>query len=228
MDIRTVSRTAAALCLVAGPLALAAPVSVDSTGTVAEQIAAYAAAPGRSLASNLLVFPLLLLVPAMVYAARLARPGSPRLAFTGGAVSALAWLAGLISLGGGQIALYQASRLADPGGAVPLIEAVNADPVNGALIGVFVLGHGVGMIALGVALWRAHAVARWAAGCFIAYPILHFAGFALSPALDRLSALLLLVSGVMLARAVLRTPDERWDLAAAPERRLESALGPMR
>jgi hypothetical protein len=126
------------------------------------------------MASNLLLFPLMLLVPAMVYAARLAWGRAPAPAFVGGGLSALGWMAGLMSIGAGQIALYQGAQLPDRAGAAALIDAMNADPVYGTLVGIFVIGHIVGMIVLGVALWRSRAVARWAAGCYVAYPILHF------------------------------------------------------
>ena len=154
MDIRTVSRTAGAVALVLGPLALALPLGVtdDGQAPAADRLAAYADRPGAALAGNLLLLPLMLLVPAMIYAARLARSGAPRTAFTGGALAALGWLAGLIGFGGAQIVLYQASRIGDRAAAVALVDAVDGDPVMGTLVGVFVIGHIVGMVVLGVAL----------------------------------------------------------------------------
>ena len=142
MDIRTISRAAGAAALVIGPLASAAPIVVTDgeNSTVAEQLADYAANPGAAQASNVLLLLIIAVVPAMIYAARLARPGAPRLAFLGGALAALGWLAGLISIGAGQIALYQGSRLCDQAAAAALIEAMNADPVYGSLVGVFVIG----------------------------------------------------------------------------------------
>jgi hypothetical protein len=221
MDIRTVSRAVGAAALIGGPLALAVPVTVTSPqAPVVEQLADYAANSGAALAANLLLLPLMLLVPAMIYAARVARRGAPKLAFAGGAVSAVGWTAGLISIGALQLAFYQAATLPDRAGAAALIDAVNGDPVYGTLVGIFVIGHIAGMIVLGVGLWRSHAVPTWVAALFTAYPVLHFAGSAISPLLDRAAAVLLLVSCVMLAVRVARTPNAEWDLpATAPDRR---------
>jgi hypothetical protein len=221
MNIRTVSRVVGASALVLGPLALALPISVTDAvqGSAAEQLADYAANQGAALVSNLLLFPLMLLVPAMIYAARAAWRRAPVLAYVGGGLSALGWMAGLISIGAGQIALYQGARLPDRAGAAALIDAMNGDPVYGALVGIFVIGHIVGMIVLGVALWRSHAVARWAAGCYVAYPVLHFLGGVIHPVLDRASTLLLLAGSVMLAITVTQTADvprERQRAAVAP------------
>lgn len=217
MDIRTVSRAVGAVALVAGPLALAVPIVVtdNEQGAAIDQLNDYAAHSGAALLSNLLLIPLMLLVPAMIYAARVARRRSPATAFVGGGLAALGWTAGLISIGAGQIALYQGSQLPDPSGAAALIDAVNTDPVYGTLVGMFVIGHLVGMIVLGIGLWRSRAVPVWAAACFVAYPVLHFVGSATSPVLDRAANVLLLISGLVLAVKVARTPNDEWDLPTA-------------
>jgi hypothetical protein len=216
MDARTLSRLAGATSLIVGPLVLAIPImaSDNSDAPAATRLRDYANHPTAALVSNLFLLALILLVPAMIYAARLARPGAPKLAFVGGGMAALGWLAGLMSIGAGQIALYQGSKLADQAGAAALIDRMDGDPVFGALVGIFVIGHVIGMIILGVALWRSRAVARWAAGLFIAYPILHFAAHQTSSAIDVVAGLLLLVSGVAIAVRILRTPDRQWDLPA--------------
>jgi hypothetical protein len=216
MDVRTLSRAAGATSLIIGPLVLAIPIMAsDNTDAPATtQLHNYASHSGAALVSNFFLLPLILLVPAMVYAARLARPGAPKLAFFGGGLAALGWLAGLMSIGAGQIALYQGSKLADEAGAAALIERMNGDPVFGALVGIFVVGHVIGMIVLGVALWRSRAVARWAAGLFIAYPILHFAAHQTSSAVDTVAGVILLVSAAAIAVRIARTPNGQWDLAA--------------
>jgi uncharacterized membrane protein (UPF0136 family) len=216
MDIRTISRAAGAAALVIGPVASAAPIVVTDSenGTAAEQLADYAANSGAAQASNVLLLLIIAVVPAMIYAARLARPGAPKLAFAGGALAALGWLAGLIGIGAGQIALYQGSRLDDRAAAAALIDGVYADPVYGSLVGVFVIGHIAGMILLGVALWRSRAVPSWAAGLFIAYPVLHFIAHVTTPAIDWAAKVAFVVSAVVIAMRVLRTSNDRWDLPA--------------
>jgi hypothetical protein len=228
MDIRTISRAAGAAALVIGPVTSAVPIVVTDSenGTVAEQLADYAANPGAAQASNALLLLIIAVVPAMIYAARLARPGAPKLAFFGGALAALGWLAGLISLGAGQVALYQGSQLADQAAAAALIDAMNSDPVYGSLIGIFVVGHISGMILLGVALWRSRAVPVWAAGLFIAYPVLHFIAHATNPAIDWAAKVAFVVSAVVIAMRILRTTNDRWDLPAGAGASVPLPSGP--
>ena len=216
MDVRTLSRAAGATSLIVGPLVLAIPIMVsDNTDAPATtQLHDYASHSGAALVSNLFLVPLILLVPAMVYAARLARPGAPKLAFFGGGLAAFGWLAGLMSIGTEQVALYQGSKLADQAGAAALIDRMNGDPVFGALVGIFVIGHVLGMIILGAALWRSRAVARWVAALFIAYPILHFAAHQTSSAVDVAAGVILLVSAVAIAVRIAGTPNARWDQPA--------------
>ena len=218
LDIRTVSRYTGAVALVLGSAAYAVPITVSGDEDVpsAARLADYAAQPGVARAANLALLLMIAMVPAMVYAARLARPGAPKLAFAGGGIAALAWLTGLMSIGAGQILLYQGSLLPvqDRPAAAALIDGVNRDPVFGALIGIFVIGHLVGMVLLGASLWRSHAVPVWVAALFTASPILHVVGYATYPLIDRASGVAFLVSGVMIALRIVRTPDSRWDLPA--------------
>ncbi|HEY1488770.1 MAG TPA: hypothetical protein VGF84_21855 [Micromonosporaceae bacterium] len=214
MEIRSLSRALAALCLVVGPLALAIPATYSEADTDgAGQLRLAAGHLGMAGLSNALLLPAILIVPAMIYAARLARRGSPRLAFFGGGIAALGWLAGLIGLGATGLIVYHGVGLPDQGAAAALIDRVGADPTVGTLTLLFVLGHVVGMILLGVALLRSRAVPVWAAVLFIAYPLVHLgAHIGGSVAVDDISGILLLVAGVMCAISVLRLDNGRWDL----------------
>ncbi|MFG2076380.1 hypothetical protein [Nonomuraea maritima] len=215
MDIRTISRVAGAASLIAGSLAVAVPIEItDEDAPIAVQLHDYAQHSALAMLSNLVLLPVILIVPGMIYAARLARGGAPLLAFVGGGLSVLGWIAGAMSIGAGQIALYQGAQLADQAGAVQLIDRMNGDPVYGTLVGVFVLGHAIGMIVLGAGLWRSRAVAPWVAALFVAYPVGHVVGHATSPVIDTISGVCLLVSAVAVAAAILRTSNERWDLPA--------------
>lgn len=216
MDVRTISRTAAAIALVGAAVVNAIPIEVSSDGDApaADQLRDYANNPGAARVSNVLLLGAILLVPAMIYAARLARRGAPKLAFFGGGLAALGWLAGLISIGGMGFALYEGSKLADRAGAAALIDGIGSDPVYGTLVLTFVAGHAIGMILLGVALWRSRAVAPWAAALFIAAPVLHVVGHAASPVVDQASGLAFLISAVAVAARVMRTPNEAWDAPA--------------
>ena len=213
MDIRTASRVAGAVSLIVGPLALAIPIAItDDDAPIAAQLHDYANHPALATLSNIVLLPAILILPAVIYAARLARRGAPGLAFVGGGLAALGWIAGFMSIGAVQIALYQGSTLADQAGAATLIDKMNGDPTYGTLVGVFVLGHVIGMIVLGVGLWRSRAVAPWVAALFIAYPVGHLVGHAINPVIDAISSVILLVSAVAVAAKILRTPNEQWDL----------------
>jgi hypothetical protein len=217
VDIRTVSRTAGAIALVGAALVNAIPIEVSSNedGPAVDQLRDYANNAGTAQVSNVLLLGAILLVPAMIYAARLARRGAPKLAFFGGGLAALGWLAGLISIGGMGLALYEGSKVSDRAGAAALIEGINTDPVYGTLVLTFVAGHAVGMILLGVALWRSRAVPTWAAALFIAAPVLHVIGHATNPLVDRASGVAFLVSALAVAVQIMRTPDDVWDAPAA-------------
>jgi hypothetical protein len=213
MDIRTVSRAAAVTSIVVGAVAVALPLAVtgDEEAPTAQQLGDYAAHSDRALAANVLTLAVILMVPAMVFTARLARRRAPATAFIGGGLAALGWLAGLMSLGMSQIALYQGSRLPDRAAAATVVDAITGDAVFGTLVGIFVLGHIVGMIVLGVALWRSRAVPVWVAGLFVAYPVLHFVGHAGPAAIDYVARAALLIAAVGIAVRIVRTPNVEWD-----------------
>jgi hypothetical protein len=212
VDIRTASRAAAVTSVAVGAVALAFPLTVTGDeAPVAQQLGDYAAHQETALASNVLMFAVILMVPAMVYTARLARRRAPTAAFVGGGLAALGWMAGLMSLGMSQIALYQGAKLADRAAAAAVVDAITGDPVFGTLVGIFVVGHVVGMIVLGVALWRSRTVPVWAAGLFVAYPVLHFAGHGGLVVLDYLARACLVVAAVAIAVRIARTPNVEWD-----------------
>jgi len=216
MEIRSLSRGVAAACLVLGPLALTIPTTYSEADTNgAGQLRLAAAHLGQAGLSNAILLPGLLIVPAMIYAARLARRRSPRLAFFGGGIAALAWLAGLVGLGATGLIVYHGVGLPDQGTVAALIDRVGADPTVGTLTLLFVLGHVVGMILLGAALLRSRAVPVWAAVLFILYPLVHIAAhIGGSVTVDNISGVLLVVASVMCAIAVLRLDNARWDLPA--------------
>jgi hypothetical protein len=161
----------------------------------------------------------ILVVPAMVYVARLARGRAPRLAFVGGGLAALGWLAGLMGLGTTEILVYQGTTMPDQNAAATLIDKLSADPVFGLLTGIFVLGHVVGMIILGAALWRSHAVPAWGAILFILVPVGHLIGHFASRALDIADGYAFVLACVVCAVAVLRRANDGWDLPAGADQR---------
>ncbi|MEU8261599.1 hypothetical protein AB0C02_13395 [Micromonospora sp. NPDC048999] len=223
MDIRTVSRAAAVATLAIAGVANAIPLVVtdNDEAPAVDQFRDYAAHSGVAATSNLMLLALICLVPAMIYAARLARRGAPKLAFIGGGLSALAWLCGLMSIGSLQLALYEGSKLPDQAGAAALVDAITGDPVYNALLSSFVLAHIVGMIILGVALWRSGSVAWWVGALYILYVVLHTVGHAVGPVVDMAAGVVLGLGLLAVAFQIARTPNELWDLptgADAPAR----------
>jgi hypothetical protein len=98
---------------------------------------------------------------------------------------------------------------------VPYLDAVNGHPVSAVGLGGFVLGHIVGMILLGAALWR--IIPRWASVALIVSQPLHFVAFVILGVqpLDGFAWALTAAGFVGCALTILRTPDSEWDLAPA-------------
>jgi hypothetical protein len=78
---------------------------------------------------------------------------------------------------------------------------------------VFLVGHEIGTILLGAALWRARTVPKWAAILFIIAPVAHFAAVLAGVRwLDILAFSVLTIGAATVARAIATTPDDDWDL----------------
>lgn len=223
MDIRSVSRTVAVVTLAVAGIASAVPLIVteNDDAPALQQFHAYTVHAGVAAATNAMLFATMAIVPAMIFAGRVARRGAPKLAYLGAGISAMAWLAGLTSLGAEQIGLYEGSRLPDQNGAAALLDALTKNPVYEGLVLTFVLGHTVGMILLGIALWRSKAVGAWVGILMIVYVLLHTVGHAVSATADIAAGIVLGVVLVVLAVTVARTPNAEWDLPAGG--RLEPA-----
>lgn len=221
MDARPAARWAGAVCLTVAPLALTIGTFLPTYGEddpVADQVAAVAAAPDALSTSNLLVFPQMLVVPAMFYLALLARRGAPRLSLIGGGLSVLGWLAGMAVFTGYGLTLAAAAAAPDRGAATAVVEGVAADTTYNVLILLFVLAHVVGMLVLGIGLVRSRVAPAWT-GWFVAVlPVLHVGARVLGPVADGLTFALLTAAMAYLAVVLVRMPDGEWDLAPATAR----------
>jgi hypothetical protein len=217
MDIRSVSRRFGAVALVIGPLAVVAGSLFEVSGdddSVATSLTKIARHQGEQRA--LIVFDLIaaLMLPAMIYLMRLSRRGAPRLAIVGGAVAFVGWLGGLISLGGSDVLLYRAAQLPDRSIATGLVKSVVGDPGFVVPEAAFIIGHLVGMLLLGIALWRSRVVPAWVAGLVGIGPIVHLAVHDLSGAVDAAAYGLVAIGMIACAVTLLRTSDDDWDLPA--------------
>lgn len=216
MDIRTLSRRFGAFCLFAGPVTVATGTLLESSSdSTAVQLQWTASHLAEARIGSLIGLGTLFIVPAMLYLMRLARRHSPKLAVAGGAISFAAWLAGLAGVASvSTVALYAAQQ-PDRAAAITLLDKLSGDPTMGVLTAVFVLGHLIGMLLLGIALYRARAVPRWAAILVGISPILHAGAMALSAAVDAGTFYLLTIGMLGCAWRLLRVPNDEWDLAPA-------------
>jgi hypothetical protein len=166
MNARAVSRWFGAAALVIGPLSLVLGSLfqvVSDDDSVPASLAKIAAHPSGERAVVLVDLLAAFMLPAVLYLMRLAGPKAPRLTLTGGAVAFAGWLAGLVSLGASDLLYYHAAQLADRASAVTLVHAITSDAAFAVPEALFLVGHVVGMLLLGIALWRSRAVPRWAA-----------------------------------------------------------------
>lgn len=215
-DLRRSSRWLAALLIPLGPVAVAVLrfvlpyFTADDPAAIVHKVIAH---PGeQSLVLWLGFVAVLTLVPAVLWVARLTRRRAP------GTTAAALLLAvpGYLSLSwlaGSDVLLWIGAREGvDPGILVRMYEA--AHPTSNIAAGLFVLGHVLGTLLLGIAMWRSRTVPRWAAVMTIVSQPLHFvaAVIVLSPSLDLIAWGMNAVGFAAAAIAVLRLPDDEWDL----------------
>jgi hypothetical protein len=213
--VHTVSWTtwAVVILLPVGPAAIAVlrlllPYYTASDSSA--MVAAVQAHPGRQSAVIWLTYVgILLLVPGMLAAARLARSGSPRL--TAWAVALL--VPGYLSLGGFAAEdhlLWSAHRAGlSAADSAALVDA--SHPSIGVSIGVFVVGHVVGTVLLGLALLRSGRIPAWAAWAIVVSQPLHFVTtvFLGSPQVDFVAWSLTAVGMAMVGRALVTSSEAR-------------------
>jgi hypothetical protein len=217
MDDRTVSRWFGAASLVIGGAAvtLGSLFEVTNDGDSVRQ-ALGTIATHQSDQRGLIVTDLVaaLMLPAMLYLMRLARKGSPRLALSGGVLAFAGWLAGLMGLGAGDVVFYHAARADDHAAAVSLVTAVTDDTTTSVLLGIFLVGHLLGMLLLGVALWRSRAVPRWGAALVGLAPIGHLLVHSAGRVPNGIAYALMTLGMGASALSLVRIANEEWDRPA--------------
>jgi hypothetical protein len=216
-DARTFRRIAAAVVLPIPALAIASqPLYRPGYGSIdtASTIDAAAANPGAHTAFVWTgALAMLTLVPAFLAAARLARRRRPVLATWAAGVNLAAYLGAGLGFAAFDVAVDVAARSAsDRDAIVTFLDAFATHGVFNLGIGLFVIGHIVGAVLLGSALWG--TVPRWAAVALIVSQPLHFVAFVVlqNRYLDAASWGLTAVGLAACAVTVLRTPDDEWDV----------------
>ena len=219
-DVRTASRWLAAFVVPIGAAAIALlryflPYdTVDDGATIASKVMAE---PGRaSLVLWLGFIGVLTLVPSAYIVGKLTRRRVPWL--TGAALVLL--IPGYLSLawaGASDQALWTNTEAGlDAGTITKLYDTMH--PTGELAAVVFVLGHVVGTILLGVALWRSQVVARWAAVAVIVSQPIHIVAAVIIPnhTLDLIGWGLQAAGFAAVGLAILRLHNDEWDLPTLP------------
>ncbi len=219
-DARTMRRVAAALVLPIPAWAIATqPLYRPGYDTLetAETLDAVAASPG---AHNAFVWTgalaMLTLVPAFLAAARLARRRRPVLAAWAAGVNLAAYLGAGLGFGSLDMTTAIAARPElDRPTMIAFIDAYATHGVFNVGVGLFVIGHIVGAVLLGLALRG--AIPGWASIALVVSQPLHFVAFVVlqNRYLDAASWGLTAVALTVCAVTVLRTPNDEWDLPPA-------------
>jgi hypothetical protein len=173
-------RRALAILMPIGPLAVAVVRGIlpyntgDSNTAVAAKVAAHQGT--ESVVVWLTLLALLTLIPGVIALGMLARRGSPRLG-TAGLVVAFAAFACLFwsdVAGADNVALAAARIGISPVRTGQLLDSLGHLTAVGLAANLFVVGHILGLILLGVALWRGRVIPPWAALAIAASQVLHF------------------------------------------------------
>ncbi|GAB3953327.1 hypothetical protein GCM10029976_093280 [Kribbella albertanoniae] len=214
-DIRTASRWFAALILPIGPAAVALlryflPYdTVDDPATITSKLMADPG--GTSLMLWLGFIATLTLVPGAYFVSRLIRTRVPWLT----AISLILVVPGYLVLpwmASGDAFIWSAGQAGLDAASITKAAEVPHGSVSLAAV-VFVVGHVLGTILLGVALWRSRMVPRWAAiATAISQPIHIIAAVVVvSHTLDLVGWGLQAAGFAAVGWAILRLRDHGWD-----------------
>ncbi len=219
-DLRRVSRIVAAVVLPAGPLAVALLrfvlpyTAADSSAEVARQVEAHPTA--QSAAVWLGYAACLALVPGVIFAGRVVGRAQPRLAAVATPMLVLGYLSLPWLVVADAYVLFGVSE-GLPGGMVAQLYA-GVHPAATVAAVLFVVGHVLGTVLLGVAMLRGRVVPVWAAIATIVAQPAHFVATMLlgSPTLDLFAWGLNAAGFAALSVVVLRLADDEWAPAGTP------------
>jgi hypothetical protein len=212
-DLRAFWRCSLAV-LVAIPMAALAiemaVVPLPVRGTVAEGIAGVAAHPGRAQAALWLALLFgMTVLPATMAAAWAARRRAPRLTLAAGVLLLLAFTAVLPDSDLAEV--VAADKGLNPAQVAAIDAAVWAHPAVGINTVLFLVGQAIGLLLLGIALWRARVVPAWAGILLAVSGPAHL----LVPGGNTGSAIAWAMTAIGYAAvsvALWRTPDAEFDL----------------
>jgi hypothetical protein len=215
-DLRQASRVLAALILPIGPLAVAGlryVLPYFSASTSRETAADVLAAQGRQSAVLWLgLIATFTLLPGVLAVGRLTRRGAPKLT----AAAMLLVVPGYLALSymiGSDLVLWTGARAGlDISLLTSLAETIH--PTSNIAVAVFVLGHVIGTVLLGLALLRSRTVPGWAAIVTVIAQPLHFVALVIlgSRELDIFAWAANGVAFAVVGYVIVKTPDDEWEL----------------
>lgn len=217
-DLRQASRLLAALVLPIGPLAVAGLrylLPYFSATTPRETAADVVAAQGRQSAVLWLgLIATFTLLPGVLAVGRLTRRGAPKLTAAAMLLVVPGYLA-LTYMIGSDLVLWTGARAGLDASALAEL-AGTVHPTSNVAVAVFVLGHVIGTVLLGLALLRSRTVPAWAAIVTVVAQPLHFVALVIvgSRELDFAAWAANGVAFAVVGYAIVRTPDDEWDLPA--------------
>jgi hypothetical protein len=177
--ISTKSRAGAGvLCLMGGSVCqlvqfLVSPMKEGDNASA--QVTAALAHPTAMSWAQVLDVPLLLILPAVLFAGGVAGFGRTRLATVGTVISFVSVL-GAGYLLAQDVVIATAARNADHSVATSLVKAFENSTAVDIVLVIYLVGHLVGFVMLGVALIRSGKVPAWAGAAMCLWPIGEMAG----------------------------------------------------
>jgi hypothetical protein len=215
-DLRQASRILAAVILPIGPLAVAGLryiLPYFSATTPRETAADVLAAQGRQSAVLWLgLIATFTLLPGVLAVGRLTRRGAPKLTAAAMLLVVPGYLA-LTYMIGSDLVLWTGARAGlDVSSLTGLAETIH--PTSNIAVAVFVLGHVIGTVLLGLALLKSRTVPSWAAFVTIVAQPLHFVALVIlgSPELDLAAWTANGIAFAVVGYAIVKTPDDEWEL----------------
>jgi hypothetical protein len=208
-------RRALAVIMPIGPLAIAIVRGIlpykttDSNATLAAQVASHQGT--ETLVVWLTFIAMLTLIPGVIAVGLMARRGAPRLGTVGLVLTFAAFMSLFWSTvaGSDNVALAAARIGVSPVLTGRLLDSMGAVPAIGLGSDLFVIGHILGLVLIGIALWRGRVLPSWAALLIAASQVLHFIFAVIVPvhALDGVAWGLTAVGFAVAALTLVREPD---------------------
>lgn len=209
MNAQRLRRSALAAALVLAPLTglVAAVAHPALKATVAEQIAAIAAHPGRFYVYALFILlSQYLLVPAIFGVMALLRERAPRWTFIAGAVVQTGLLVAIGDAATELVSWQMGAPGADRAQMVALSGRYENTAGSSLIYAIGGLATLVGIALISVALWRTRVAPRWTAVALLAGTVANVVGFSTGQPVLIASYVVLLVSFVPMAQRLISVP----------------------